>query len=105
MTTLAASSRRLVQQLLGPGRSGSWSRLLTTSTATEAAPVPKPVELSKLKDNFNDGTSIAYLEEIEQRYREDPNSVDRSWAGFFKNMGELSAMPYDIHPRHGCFAP
>ena len=76
------SSRRLAAFLLnGRSREEAFSRLLSSSA------VPKPVALSKLKDNFNDGTSISYLEEIEQRYREDPKSVDRSWASFFNNMG------------------
>jgi 2-oxoglutarate dehydrogenase E1 component len=46
------------------------------------------VPLSKLKDSFNDGTSIAYLEELEQRYLADPHSVDKTWGMFFKAMGE-----------------
>jgi 2-oxoglutarate dehydrogenase complex dehydrogenase (E1) component-like enzyme len=46
------------------------------------------VPLSKLKDSFNDGTSIAYIEELEQRYKADPSSVDKTWGMFFKAMGE-----------------
>jgi 2-oxoglutarate dehydrogenase N-terminus len=53
---------------------------------------PKPVALSKLKDSFLDGTSSTYLEELEQRYREDPASVDRTWASFFRSMGEWGEM-------------
>lgn len=45
------------------------------------------VPLSKLKDSFNDGTSIAYIEELEQRYKADPSSVDKTWGMFFKAMG------------------
>lgn len=48
---------------------------------------PKPVALSKLKDSFLDGTSSTYLEELEQKYRQDPKSVDRTWASFFRSMG------------------
>jgi hypothetical protein len=46
------------------------------------------VPLSKLKDSFNDGTSIAYIEELEQRYKADPSSVDKTWGMFFKALGE-----------------
>jgi hypothetical protein len=53
------------------------------------APTPgiAQVPLSKLKDSFNDGTSIAYIEELEQRYKADPSSVDKTWGMFFKAMG------------------
>lgn len=68
--------------------SATWQRALATSAAALEPSVPKAVPMSKLKDSFNDGTSINYLEELEERYNRDPNSVDRSWASFFKNMGE-----------------
>ena len=45
------------------------------------------VPLSKLKDSFNDGTSVAYIEELEQRYRSDPTSVDKTWGMFFRALG------------------
>ncbi len=48
---------------------------------------PEPVPLPKLKDSFLDGTSSTYLEELEERYRRDPGSVDRTWASFFKSLG------------------
>ena len=48
---------------------------------------PAPVPLSKLKDSFLDGTSSTYLEELEERYRSNPKSVDKSWASFFHSMG------------------
>ena len=44
--------------------------------------------LSKLKDSFLDGTSSNYLEELEERYRTNPSSVDKTWASFFRSMGE-----------------
>lgn len=43
--------------------------------------------LSKLKDGFLDGTSSTYLEELEERFRDDPSSVDKTWASFFNNLG------------------
>jgi hypothetical protein len=48
---------------------------------------PAPVPLSKLKDNFNDATSVTYLEELEQRYKQDPGSVDKTWGSFFRSLG------------------
>ncbi|KAL6785511.1 OGD1 [Auxenochlorella protothecoides x Auxenochlorella symbiontica] len=74
------------------------------SSAAAGQAHPKPVPLSKLKDSFLDGTSSTYLEELEQRYREDPASVDRTWASFFKSMdmgvsAEAVAEAYDAFER------
>lgn len=84
---------RLGKGLPGLLGSAKWQRALTTSGGSLEPAAPKAVPMSKLKDSFNDGTSINYLEELEERYNRDPNSVDRSWASFFKNMGES---------QHGC---
>lgn len=54
-----------------------------------SAETPKAVPLSKLKDGFLDGTSSTYLEELEERYRQDPGSVDKSWSSFFRSLGML----------------
>lgn len=51
----------------------------------------QPVELSKLKDSFIEGSSANYLEELEERYRSNPKSVDKSWASFFHSMGARGA--------------
>ncbi|GFY83622.1 2-oxoglutarate dehydrogenase, E1 component [Actinidia rufa] len=53
---------------------------------TQAAPVPRPVPLSRLTDSFLDGTSSVYLEELQRAWEEDPNSVDESWDNFFRNF-------------------
>lgn len=58
------------------------------STSALLEPAPKPVPLSKLKDSFLDGTSSTYLEELEERYRANPASVDKTWASFFNSMGK-----------------
>ncbi len=57
-------------------------------TLSSAEPAPEPVPLSKLKDQFLNATSSTYLEELEERYRSNPKSVDKSWASFFHSMGE-----------------
>lgn len=74
---LLRSSTRLGQRLLRG----------IHSTAAPLAAEPEPVPLSKLKDSFNDATSVTYLEELEKRYLTDPGSIDRSWASFFKSLG------------------
>ncbi|MEW5306228.1 MAG: hypothetical protein WDW36_008709 [Sanguina aurantia] len=82
-----------------------------SSVPTTSQPVQKQaVPMSKLKDSFNDGTSINYLEELEERYNRDPNSVDRSWASFFKNMdngvsGEQIAEAFDAYEKGSVVSP
>jgi 2-oxoglutarate dehydrogenase E1 component len=61
-------------------------RCLASTTFKERQREPAPVPLRKMKDSFLDGTSSSYLEELEERYREDPKSVDTSWASFFRSM-------------------
>eukprot|EP00882_Tetradesmus_deserticola_P012863 GHRQ01013632.1.p1 GENE.GHRQ01013632.1~~GHRQ01013632.1.p1 ORF type:complete len:141 (+),score=38.98 GHRQ01013632.1:219-641(+) len=75
-------------------------RLRPFHTSSAPRDAPQPVPLSKLKDSFNDGTSIAYIEELEQRYKADPSSVDKTWCMFFKALehgvpGEAIAEAYD----------
>ncbi|KAL3338931.1 hypothetical protein AABB24_027835 [Solanum stoloniferum] len=57
----------------------------------QAAPVPRPVPLSKLTDSFLDGTSSVYLEELQRAWEQDPSSVDESWDNFFRNFTGLAA--------------
>jgi len=60
----------------------------------QAAPVPRPVPLSRLSDNFLDGTSSVYLEELQRAWEVDPQSVDESWDNFFRNfVGQASTSP------------
>ncbi|KAI4348125.1 hypothetical protein L6164_008884 [Bauhinia variegata] len=60
----------------------------------QSAPVPRPVPLSRLTDNFLDGTSSVYLEELQRAWEADPNSVDESWDNFFRNfVGQASTSP------------
>ena len=51
-----------------------------------AAAAPRSVPLSKLTDNFLDGTSSVYLEELQRAWEQDPKSVDESWDTFFRNF-------------------
>lgn len=50
-----------------------------------AAPVPQ----SKMADSHLNGASAAYLEELESRFRENPASVDKTWANFFSLIGAI----------------
>lgn len=60
----------------------------------QAAPVPRAVPLSRLTDNFLDGTSSVYLEELQRAWEADPQSVDESWDNFFRNfVGQASTSP------------
>lgn len=78
---LAACARRLS----GRGRAlPGLARVYAT-----AAP-PKPVPLAKMKDSFLDGTSSTYLEQLQERFNENPQSVDKSWASFFRSLGTLA---------------
>lgn len=89
LLTLFGRRKREIVRLAGLVRGLQTSHVLLEP----APPSPKPVPLSKLKDSFLDGTSSSYLEELEERYRVNPASVDKTWASFFKSMGEYCGKP------------
>ncbi|KAK9832587.1 hypothetical protein WJX81_001617 [Elliptochloris bilobata] len=39
-----------------------------------------------MKDSFLDGTSSTYLEQLQERFNENPESVDKTWASFFRSL-------------------
>ena len=45
--------------------------------------------------SFLHGANAHYLEELERRYREDPDAVDEAWAQFFREMGTDGAAEAD----------
>ena len=47
-----------------------------------------------MQDEFISGTSAAYLESLEDQWREDPNSVPASWASLLRQMGEWTRLVY-----------
>nr|KYP75446.1 hypothetical protein KK1_008176 [Cajanus cajan] len=64
------------------------------STIFKSKAQPAPVPLSKLTDNFLDGTSSVYLEELQRAWEADPSSVDESWDNFFRNfVGQAPTSP------------
>lgn len=103
MSALRQASRRLAAQLLRGSAAGKLDgkqqRLIATSIATlhAAEPAPAPVALSKLRDSFADGTSAAYIEDLEARYKADPRSVDATWAMFFRALGTHKAAAKRAH--------
>lgn len=67
---------------------GGWQNAAVSTSAALMKPErPEPVPISKLYDNFLDGTSSTYLEDLERKYQSDPSSVDKSWASFFSMAG------------------
>jgi hypothetical protein len=82
------AAKRLASQAAWSLRAQAISGLQTSAVAGAAH--PKPVPLSKLKDSFLDGTSSTYLEELEERYRANPASVDNTWGSFFRSMGAFA---------------
>ncbi|XP_002966013.2 2-oxoglutarate dehydrogenase, mitochondrial [Selaginella moellendorffii] len=57
-------------------------------------PAPRSIPLSRLTDNFLDGTSSVYLEELQRAWEADPRSVDESWDNFFRNFtGKAASSP------------
>jgi len=88
-TAADAAAASLIRPM---GCTSPWRGGLVPARGFHAAPVPgkaaseapKAVPLSKLKDSFLDGTSSSYLENLEEKYRRDPASVDRTWASFFR---------------------
>lgn len=110
---LAMILRKLPAQALPmviPLANGALRSLIHTTSLRLKDNRPEPVPLSKLKDSFNDATSVTYLEELEQRYREDPSSVDKTWASFFRNLesgvsGEAIAEAYDAFEKGHIHSP
>jgi len=84
---------RAVAAPLAATRLAASPALLATRRAFAAPPPPPPVAQAKMADSFADGSSIAYLEELEARFRENPASVDKSWANFFSLLGARAGAP------------
>jgi hypothetical protein len=67
----AAQQQRWLQSTAAPGAS-----------ATNAA-----TPMAQLKDDFLDGSSVGYLEQLEAQAAADPTSVHRSWASYLTQLG------------------
>lgn len=86
---MRVATRHVADQLRYSPAVLNGNRLFQSSGPDAQQGTPKPVPMSKLKDSFLDGTSSTYLEDMEERYRQDPSSVDKSWASFFRSLGRL----------------
>ncbi|GAB4819819.1 hypothetical protein N2152v2_006865, partial [Parachlorella kessleri] len=98
---LQAARRRLTSHLARTLPSITQLRFFESSSSSSQA-APKAVPLSKLKDSFLSGTSSSYIEELEERYRHDPKSVDATWAGFF-NALDMGVNPEAVAEAYHAF--
>lgn len=86
---LLAATRRFAPALARATQAGQTASFASTRLAGKPNG-PEPVPISKMYDSFLDGTSSSYLEDLERRYNDDPASVDKTWAGFFRHVGALT---------------
>lgn len=47
---------------------------------------PKAVPLSQLSESFASGTSSNYMEQMYERWQQNPSSVHASWDVYFRNV-------------------
>jgi hypothetical protein len=52
-------------------------------------------------DNFANGTSAVYVDQLYEDWKVDPNSVNTSWRAYFKNVEDGSETPYEAPPSLG----
>lgn len=97
---MRVATRRVADQLRCSPAVLNGTRLFQNSGPDAQQGAPKPVPMSKLKDSFLDGTSSTYLEDMEERYRQDPSSVDKSWASFFRSLGKRTHAA--VRAEHHC---
>lgn len=86
----ALRARLLVTRALAATPQRAFSRPLATK-ARSATPALAGTKLDP-SESFMTGTNATVLEEMYERYREDPNSVHPSWTTFFHNL-EVGVAP------------
>ncbi|KAK6119196.1 hypothetical protein DH2020_047070 [Rehmannia glutinosa] len=91
--TLSQTSSYVTRAQIAPAQNRYFHTTVFRSKA-QAAPVPRPVPLSRLTDSFLDGTSSVYLEELQRAWEQDPNSVDESWDNFSETL--LARPPHHL---------
>lgn len=73
--------------------------LMRTSAAFSATPaLNKPMAST---DNFANGTSAVYVDQMYEMWKEDPNSVHASWRAYFSGVDSDAAEPYQPPPSLG----
>jgi len=65
----------------------------------QSKPLNKP--LGSAADNFANGTSAVYVDQMYDLWREDPNAVHSSWRAYFNNIEAGEAEPYQAPPSLG----
>lgn len=101
MSTLAAAARGLSRSALPAARASAARRPFAR------APMPATqrsmVSSGKLNESFVTGAGGAYVEDLHEMWKEDPDSVHVSWKAFFENLedgdtpGEANALPPSLH--------
>ena len=82
-------------------------KTLTSSPSKPTEQQNKPTPMRELRDEFLNANSVAYLEEMEKRFKEDGGEIgmDKSWSTLLKNLDkgmtgkELSSMWEDARER------
>jgi 2-oxoglutarate dehydrogenase complex dehydrogenase (E1) component-like enzyme len=52
-------------------------------------------------DNFANGTSAVYVDQMYEDWLQDPNSVNTSWQAYFNNIEDGAETPYEAPPSLG----
>ena len=101
-STAVGPTSRAPVRWLPAGASAAMRTFQARPYAAAAAPPPPPnapTPNAKLQDEFISGTSAAYLESLEDKFREEPNRVPASWAAFLRQMGaSRDPGPISRHP-------
>ena len=85
---LGAAFGRAPLRCAAPVCAGALACRTSYSSAAGPPPAPQGTASSQMQDDFLSGTSAAYLEALEDKFREDPKSVPPSWASFLNQLGE-----------------
>eukprot|EP00899_Mesostigma_viride_P002605 jgi/Mesvir1/12345/Mv00529-RA.3 len=80
-------------------RQPQWAATLPYSSASPPPPPPPPpppvaraVPLAEVADNFLDGSSSVYLEQLLEQWEQNPGSVDDSWRRVFESLRDGKPM-------------
>ena len=57
--------------------------------------------MGSVADNFANGTSAVYVDQMYDMWRDDPNSVHASWRAYFSNVQNEAAEPFQAPPSLG----
>lgn len=73
---------------------------MSSSSAFAGSPtLNKP--MTSQTDNFANGTSAVYVDQMYEMWKEDPNSVHSSWRAYFSGVDSNVEEPYQPPPSLG----